>query len=48
MQHLDVVVNDDYDYDENTDLAPLVHALYVSVQHLLVVLGREKAILAPM
>ena len=35
------------DYTDNTDLASLVHALYVGVQHLLVVLRREKAILAP-
>ena len=46
--------NDDYDEDDFDDklvilidLATLVHALDVGVQHLLVVLRSEKAILAP-
>ena len=33
--------------DHAAHLAPLVHALYVGVQHLLVVLRSEEAIFAP-
>ena len=33
--------------DHVANLAPLVHALYVGVQHLLVVLSSEETIFAP-